>query len=151
MVDQVGAFWEACCQATGKAGACPAVICFGDSAEMQDELCALVLAGRKRATASLALWYGAERTLLPKAGDLLVVVDGRGVPRCVIEILDVEERRFCDVDQEFATVEGEGDGSLAYWRRGHERFFGAELSQEGLAFSAEVRVVLERFRVVWMG
>jgi hypothetical protein len=30
-------------------------------------------------------------------------------------------------------------------------FFAAELAQEGLAFSAEVRVVLERFRVVWMG
>jgi uncharacterized protein YhfF len=151
MVDQIGAFWEACFRETGRAGLCPAVICFGDSPAMQDELCALVLAGKKRATASLALWYGAERALLPKARDLLVVVDGRGVPRCVLEILDVEERRFCDVDQEFATVEGEGDGSLAHWRRGHERFFGAELAQEGLAFAPEVRVVLERFRVVWVG
>ncbi len=151
MLDHVGAFWESYCRETGKDGACPAVTCFGDSVEMQNELCALVLVGQKRATASLALWYGAERALLSKAGDVLVVVDGHGVPRCVIEILDVEERRFCDVDQEFATVEGEGDGSLAYWRRGHERFFGAELAREGLAFSAEVRVVLERFRVVWMG
>jgi uncharacterized protein YhfF len=118
---------------------------------MQDELCALVLAGRKRGTASLALWYGAERTCLPKAGELRVVVDGGGAPRCVIEILEVEERRFCDVDADFAAVEGEGDGSLAYWRLEHERFFAAELASEGLPFSAAVRVVLERFRVVWRG
>jgi len=118
---------------------------------MQDELCGLVLAGVKRGTASLALWYGAEREFLPKVGEVRVVVDGGGRPRCVIEILDVEEMRFCEVDEEFAAVEGEGDGSLDYWRREHERFFGAELTGEGLAFSVEVRVVLERFAVVWMG
>jgi len=151
MVDQVCVFWEECCRQTGQAGHCPAVACFGDNAAMQDELCALVLAGRKRATASLALWYGAEREFLPKAGDLKVIVDGAGAPRCVIEILSVEERRFCDVDESFAAVEGEGDGSLDDWRREHHRFFAAELAAEGLGFSEEVSVVLERFRVVWAG
>jgi uncharacterized protein YhfF len=87
---------------------------------------------------------------LPKAGDLRVVVDGGGVPRCVIEILRVEVERFCDVDEAFAAVEGEGDGSLDYWRREHERFFAAELAAEGMGFSAELGVVLGRFRVVWM-
>jgi len=69
----------------------------------------------------------------------------------VIEILAVEERRFCDVDEAFAAVEGEGDGSLDDWRREHHRFFAAELAAEGLGFSEEVKVVLERFRVVWAG
>jgi len=130
---------------------CPPVTSFGDSTSMQDELCELVLAGRKRGTASLGLWYGAERKFLPKAGELRVVVDGGGRPRCLIEILAVEERRFCEVDEAFAAVEGEGDRSLAYWRREHERFFGAELAAEGLEFSEQVRVVLETFRVVWSG
>jgi len=150
MMDQVAAFWEACCRETFRAGACPAVTCFGDNAAMQDELCGLVLAGVKRGTASLARWYGPGLEVLPKMGEWRVVVDGGGVPRCVIEILQVEERRFCDVDARFAAVEGEGDGSLDDWRREHERFFGAELAAEGMAFSVEMGVVLERFRVVWV-
>jgi len=149
--ESVEVFWAAFCRAAGVSGACPAVTCFGDSQAMQDELCALVLAGAKRGTANLALWYGAEREFLPKPGELRVVVDGGGRPRCVIEILAVEERRFCDVDEAFAAVEGEGDGSLDDWRREHLRFFAAELAAEGLRFSEEVRVVLERFRVVWAG
>ncbi len=150
MVDQVGAFWEACCRATGREGPCPQVTCFGESGAMQDELCGLVLAGVKRGTASLARWYGPGREISPKVGELRVVVDGGGTPRCVIEILQVEERRFCDVDDGFAAMEGEGDGSLDYWRREHERFFAAALAAEREAFSTQIEVVLERFRVVWM-
>jgi uncharacterized protein YhfF len=141
------AFWAA----YGGKGACPPTTRFGDGAAQQDELCLLVLAGRKRATASLALWYGYDRECAPKPGDLSIVLDGGGVARCLIECVDAFETAFCNVDAAFAAEEGEGDGSLAYWAAEHERFFAAELAREGVAFSANVRVVCERFRLVWAG
>jgi uncharacterized protein YhfF len=141
----VDEFWAA----TGLAGPVPGVTAFGAGVAQQDELCALVLSGRKRATASLAFWYGYERELAPKPGDLQIILDGAGEPRGVIETVAVLEAAFCDVDAAFAAEEGEGDGSLAYWREEHRRFFAADLAREGLVFSEEVRVVCERFRLVW--
>ena len=43
---------------------------FGDSTEMAPELADLVIAGIKRATASLARDYAEGREPIPKAGDL---------------------------------------------------------------------------------
>jgi uncharacterized protein YhfF len=145
----VAAFWAAFCEARGIVQVGDAkVTFFGDGPAQQDALCALVMAGRKRATASLACWYGPGRAM-PAVGDFFVVVDGGGRARGVIELVTVEERRFCDVDAAFAAEEGEGDGSLAYWVAEHRRFFEAELAREGLAFAVTARVVCERFRLVW--
>jgi len=148
-VADIAAFWAAFCQARGITREVPGVTRFGDGRAQQDELCGLVLAGRKRATAGLALWYGYERELAPKPGELSIVVDGGGVPRCVIECVEVFETAFCEVEAAFAAEEGEGDGSLAYWKAEHERFFAAELAREGLAFSESVRLIFEIFRVAW--
>jgi uncharacterized protein YhfF len=142
-------FWTAFCTATGFAGQMPAAMRFGDGKAQQDELCALVLAGRKQATASLAFWYGDDRAAVPRPGDLSIVCDGAGVPRGVIETRGVFEVAFDDVDMAFAADEGEGDGSLDYWRDEHRRFFGRELAAEGLVFAGTIRVICERFRLVW--
>jgi len=142
-------FWTAFCAATGFAGPMPAATRFGEGATQQDELCALVLTKRKQATASLALWYGDDLALAPKPGALSIICDGGGVPRGVIETVAVFEAAFDAVDASFAADEGEGDGSLGYWRDEHRRFFGRELAAEGLAFSEQVRVVCERIRLVW--
>jgi len=143
-------FWQAFCARTGATGAMPGTTRFGDGAGQQDALCALVLSGRKRATASLALWYGYERERAPEPGTLQIVLDGSGAPRGVIETVSVFEAAFREVDAAFAADEGEGDGSLAYWRAEHRRFFSGELAREGLAFTEDVRVLCERVRLVWV-
>jgi uncharacterized protein YhfF len=56
---------------------------------------------------------------------------------------------FADVDAEFAAIEGEGDGSLEYWRRAHEAFFGRECKRIGRAPEPRMPVVCERFEVVY--
>src|SRR5206468_2949865 len=80
------------------------------------ELGLLVRDGPKRATASLRSAYE-DGEPIPRAGELSVILDGDGDPLCVIRTTHVEIRRFADVDEEFAWAEGEGDRSLAYWRR----------------------------------
>jgi uncharacterized protein YhfF len=117
---------------------------FGDTEQMATELGLLVRDGPKRATASLRSVYDGNEPM-PRAGDLGVILDGRGRPLCVIRTTAVEVRRFGDVDTEFAWTEGEGDRTLEFWREAHVRFFTAD----GRPFSEDSEVVLERFELLW--
>src|SRR5690349_3422946 len=106
------AFWQAFVESLPvddpRRFAKPDAFGFGGNAQLADELAALVLAGRKRATASLPVEYSSLNEPLPKAGDLSIVLDGRGAPIAIIERTSVELVPFGDVDAEFAAYEGEG-------------------------------------------
>lgn len=124
---------------------------FCDNRSDADELAALVLQGRKRATAG-ALWsYEAECEPLPQAGDLSVITDWSGSAVCVIRTTSVEVLPFEAVTEEFAALEGEGDGSLGYWREAHQAAFSRELSALGRDFDPTMPVVCERFELVFGG
>ena len=58
---------------------------FGGEGDLADELAALVLAGKKRATASLPSEYTSLNEPLPQAGDLSIILDGKGNPVGIIE------------------------------------------------------------------
>jgi uncharacterized protein YhfF len=123
---------------------------FGDRAEMADHLGALVLEGRKQATCSLLWVYEADPALvMPAAGQHSVVLDGRDEPICIIETTAVVVCPFAEVDAAFAAAEGEGDGSLAYWRRVHWAFFGRECAKLGRTAAETMPLVCERFRRVY--
>jgi uncharacterized protein YhfF len=92
---------------------------FGDSAKLADELLALVLDGKKRATC----WAVAEGMKGAELSKCMVVRDGSGRPRAVLRTLELAQRRFGEVDAGFAFDEGEGDRSLDYWRAAHRRYF----------------------------
>lgn len=145
----VMAFWQAFSRFAKSQAPQADVTQFGDTPAMQSELCRMIVASQKRATASLALWYGADREALPRVGELRIVLDGAGIPRSVIEITEVREGPLDSADAQFAANEGEGDGSLEYWLAEHRRFFARELAAEGLALSDKVQVIFERFRLVW--
>lgn len=126
------------------------VTTFGDSADLQNGLADLVVAGTKRATTALLRWYGDDGEPLPRVGDLCVVVDGGGAPRCIYRIVRVDIMPFAEVDAAFAADEGEGDGSLDYWRSAHRAFFEREAARYGFAFTEDLDVVLQRFEVVFV-
>ncbi|HKJ28388.1 MAG TPA: ASCH domain-containing protein [Anaerolineales bacterium] len=118
--------------------------------EEDANVCArLVRSGDKRATASLLWAYEAEEEPLPQVGELAVITDWDGEPQAVIEITSVEVRPFGEVDEAFAFEEGEGDKSLAYWRKVHWQAFTPDCEALGVQPSEEMPVVLERFRVVY--
>lgn len=144
------AFWAAACNAHPAldASCFYEAFAFGDSDAMADELAALVLAGVKRATASLAWTYEVEQRPPPKAGDVSIVLSSSGAPLCVIETTQVDAVPFEEVTAEFAATEGEGDGTLAYWRRGHQAFFERECARIGRTPGPRMLVLCERFRVV---
>jgi uncharacterized protein YhfF len=125
------------------------VVAFGDSAAMADELLALVLAGIKRATASLARDYGEGREPLPKVGDIVVVVDGRNKPRCVWRTTEIDMKPLIAVDDAFAFDEGEGDQTRDGWLRDHRAYFSRQAKREGFAFDDQIETVFERFTIIW--
>ena len=122
---------------------------FADSEELANSLAALVLAGTKRATTG-SLWsFEAEGKAPPRPGDFSIVTDWAGTPLCVIQTTQVDIVAFDAVSAEFASVEGEGDGSLEYWREGHTKYFTRECSRVGRTFSGSMPVACERFIVVF--
>jgi uncharacterized protein YhfF len=122
---------------------------FDDNEPSANALAMLVVEGRKRATASLLWSYEDEAKRIPQAGDLSIVTDFNGTERCIIETTRVDIVPFAAVTAEFAATEGEGDGSLAYWREAHEAFFGRECQRIGRTPEPHMAVICERFEVVF--
>ena len=122
---------------------------FDDNEATANELADLVLAGVKRATAGLVWSFESAGGSPPKPGALSVVTCWDGRPVCVIETLEVAVLPFEQVTAEFAAVEGEGDGSLEYWRRAHWAYFGRECARLGLEPSLTMPVACERFNVIY--
>lgn len=119
---------------------------FGDDA---DELARLVREGGKTATASSYPLYALEGEDLPKAGQYSVILNAGEEAVCIIRSTKVFVIPYCDVDERQAWKEGEGDRSLSYWRKVHERFFREELDRVGLVFDETMHVVCEEFEKVY--
>ena len=114
-----------------------------------DLLADLVLRGEKTATASAYDLYALEAESLPQEGTFDVILDSQNQVVCIIEITKVSVQPFHQVSADHAYKEGEGDKSLAYWRQVHEEIFTEWMSEVGLTFTPESKVVLEEFRKVY--
>jgi uncharacterized protein YhfF len=128
-----------------------AAFSFGDNEELANSLAELVLEGTTRATAGAVWSFEHEGKRAPRPGDLSVVTNWAGSPLCVIETIQVDVVPFSEVSAEFAATEGEGDGSLEYWREGHASYFSRECARIGRVFSEDMPVACERFKVVFTG
>jgi uncharacterized protein YhfF len=121
---------------------------YGDSPELSRELIALILAGRKRAGTGLLWSFEAEGEALPEVGTIEVVIDDEGEPVVIARLTSVEVVPFGEVTEAYAAIEGEGDGSLAYWREGHWAYFSRECARIGRVPSEAMPVVCGVFEVV---
>jgi len=119
---------------------------YGDA---PDELAALTLRGVKCATSSVHALYAVEGEPLPEAGAYSVILNSRADAVCIIRTTAVAIIPYSQVSAAFAAMEGEGDRSLAYWRKVHEPFFTHELALAGLHFTQDTLVVCEEFEVVY--
>lgn len=111
---------------------------FGDSPAMADRLLGFVLCGAKTATC-----WSVRDGQQTHVGKRMVVNDGEGRPRAVIETVSLEQQRFNEVGWTFALAEGEGDEHLEEWREGHRAYF----TRNG-GFAPDMMLWCERFRLV---
>ncbi len=121
---------------------------FGDTKKQADELVNLIILGKKRATSSLYDSYKRKKQNLPKIGDKTIIKDSRNKNKCLIVITSVKVKPFKKVSAAFARKEGEGNCSLAHWRRVHKKFFIKRLIKRKGKFNENILVVCEEFRVL---
>ena len=143
------AFWQAFRRHAGLDHDSYVVGSFGDSPEMATELADPVIAGIKRATASLARDFGDGREAMPKPGDFVMMLDGEGRLRFIWRTTEVTIKPLSQVDEAFAWDEGEGDRSRKWWLDAHRRYFSRQARREGFEFDNDILTVFERFEVVW--
>ena len=82
-------------------------------------------------------------------GTFDVILDSQDQAVCIVEVTKVSVQPFHQVSADHAYKEGEGDKSLAYWRQVHEEVFTEWMSEAGLTFTPDSKVVLEEFRKVY--
>lgn len=121
---------------------------FGDSAELSQELLALIRDRNKRGGASLLWAIEADGELVPEVGDIEIVVDHANAPSVITRLVAVEIVPFDQVTAAFAARENEGDGSLESWRREHWRFFSRECARIGREPAMTMPVVCSSFEVL---
>ena len=111
---------------------------FGDSPQMADQLLAFVLAGAKTATC-----WSIRDGQQTEVGKRMVVKDGAGRPRAILETISLDQMPFDQVGWDFAAAEGEGDTCLDDWRTGHQGYF----TRNG-GFTPDMMLWCERFRLI---
>lgn len=114
-----------------------------------DLLAYLVVTGEKTATTSAYPLYKLENEPLPVTGAYSIILDSKDNAICIIQTKKVSVVPFNEVTAEHAYKEGEGDKSLSFWRKVHEKFFTECLNEVGLKFTSDMKVVCEEFMVVY--
>jgi len=145
----IASFWEEFRRARAIPEQSYDVCSMGDTAQLADELLALILTGAKRATACLLRDVELGRGQLAQVGGYVVVLDGRGTPAAIWRTRQVEIKPLNEVDDAFAWEEGEGDRTRDGWLRMHRKYFARRAAAEGFSFDDSMKAVFERFTLVW--
>lgn len=114
-------------------------------------ICAeLVVMGKKQATATSLWWFETHNEPLPKAGDQFVITDWNGNAKAVIETIKIEQVPYHEISAEFAKIEGEGDLSLAHWKRVHKAYYKREMKPYEVSFIETMIIVCEYFKTLYL-
>ena len=122
---------------------------FCDEKGQTDHLYNLVIQGIKRATTAsvkICEYYNEE---FSKPGEYWILTNFDETECCVVQTVKSTIKKFCEITEEDAYIEGEGDKSLKHWREVHKEFFEEEFNSLGWTFSEDIEVVFEEFSVVY--
>ena len=121
---------------------------FGHGPALADKLIALVKEGKKMATSS-AIETFPEDEKIPEPGELSILLQGNGLPGCIIRTVELREKAFRDITEDEAALEGEGDQSLSHWKEDHEEYFRYEYELSGKPFHDGIPVLFEKFELIY--
>lgn len=147
--DEIEAFWLDFQRACGVQVEGFSATAYGHTRAVADELAALIRDGTKRAHATLERDFEVEGDALPRPGEHIVVLDGRGTPQAIVRLTHVERRHFNEVDDEFAFECGEGDRTLAWWLTAYRQEFAERAEAQGFQVGERAVLILEHFELVW--
>ncbi|MDP5231364.1 MAG: ASCH domain-containing protein [Cellulophaga sp.] len=123
----------------------PKTIHFCDNEKDANECLDLVLKNVKRATSPSLLGLQLRNEPLPKIGDFLVITDWDGKAKCIVKTTTVKLKPMFSIDDAYAQKEGEGDKSLAYWKKTHWDYYTRELAEFNREPRESMIVVCQEF------
>ena len=122
---------------------------FGDNPEMADDLLAYVVSGEKTATSGMVLDFENDGDPIPVKGDRSIILNGKQEPICIIEMVNVQRKKYKEVDEVFALKEAEGFKTLQDWRDVHWDFFTRRSKVLGVELTEDVELVCMEFKVIY--
>ncbi|WP_017733505.1 ASCH domain-containing protein [Nafulsella turpanensis] len=127
----------------------PVSFYFCDNEKDANECAELVVKGIKQATATSLWWFEKNKENLPEVGNQYIITDWNGNAKAIIETTKVVLTPYNEITPEFAQTEGEGDKSLAYWKRVHQAFYTREMEPYGEEFDESMIIVCEYFKTIF--
>lgn len=127
----------------------PSVIHFYNNEQDANECAELVKKGIKRAISPSLLGLQYRKEPLPKIGDFMVVTNWEGEAQCLVRTTKVTLKPFFAINEEYAQKEGEGDKSLAYWKKVHWDYYTKELEAFERVPRDGMIVVCQEFEMVF--
>lgn len=109
----------------------------------------LVFAGIKRATSPSLWFFESSNEPLPQVGDLNIVTDWSGKAVCIIRTTQVQILPLNEITETHAKIEGEGDGSLAWWYKAHWDYYQQELQDTGRIPQPDMPIVFQEFERIF--
>lgn len=147
---EIQAFWESFLKEAGlpSSTAYLEAFHFELTPKLADSLLDLVLANKKKATASSLYAYELQQERIPQVNDYSILTNWAGTPFCVIKTTAVTILPFSEITYELCMREGEDD-TLESWQKGHRSFFTREGEASGYRFTEDMPVVFVDFEVVY--
>ena len=127
----------------------PLVDYFCNNEQDANECAELVKNGVKRATSHALIGMQHRKEPLPKIGDFIIVTDWEGQAQCIVRTTKVNLKPFFLIDAAYAQREGEGDKSLAYWKKIHWEYYTEELEAFGRVPKESMIIVCQEFEMVF--
>ena len=143
-------YWNKFIKETGRSeeDRCSGDLTFEAKGFVGDELITLVLTDRKTAFFTSWATYSIDQEPLPVSGELYLVLDRAGNPRCVIETQSVKIVPYNEVTWEMAKQEGE-DENLGQWKERKQEYLEDEGAILRYEFTPDIKLVFQTFRVVY--
>ena len=117
----------------------------GADPDMVERILSVITNGEKTMTFSLPWLTEAEGRLPPAPGRFIVLLDAADTPRLLLQLTEVRERRFGEVDTEDLAREGVPMRDPEAWRELHKWVWNARLEPLSKRVSADMPVWAEYF------
>lgn len=114
-----------------------------------DALIRLYRQGKKTAGSGLVQDYVSAGDPLPKVGNYWIILDSHERPQFLVKTIRTEINLFGAIPKAVARAEGEGDLSVAHWKKAHRNFYLPFLAQWGIADINKTEVITEHFEIVY--
>ncbi|MBQ4913577.1 ASCH domain-containing protein [Maribacter sp. MMG018] len=127
----------------------PKTMHFYDNEQDANNCADLTKKGIKKAFSSSLLGIQHRKEKLPKIGDFIVITNWEGEAQCIIQLTSVTLRPYFSINESYAEKEGEGDKSLAYWKKVHWEYYTRELGSFGREPRDSMIIVCQEFKKVF--